>query len=115
MDDLAVARGGLEADRVGAFEDDDLVPGQRQRPRRRQPDDPGADHDRFDLVHAAPPHRAQGGILAETAAAARAASGRKFPECREFSAAGGWRGVEEGRGEGGGKEGREGRKEEGGK
>ena len=51
VDDLAVARGGLEADRVGAFEDDDLVPGQRQRPRRRQPDDPGADHHRFDLVH----------------------------------------------------------------
>ena len=51
MDDLAVARGGLEADRVGAFEDDDLVARQRQRARRRQPDDPGADHDRFDLVH----------------------------------------------------------------
>src|SRR5256885_17068633 len=30
MDDLAVARGGLETDRIGAFEDDDLMPGQRQ-------------------------------------------------------------------------------------
>ena len=55
MDDLAVARGGLEADRIGAFEDDDLVPGQCQRARRRQPDDPGADHHRFDLVHRCAP------------------------------------------------------------
>ncbi len=51
VDDLAVARGGLEADRIGALKDDDLVSGKRQRTRRRQPDDTGADHDRFDLVH----------------------------------------------------------------
>src|SRR5437016_912609 len=51
MDDLAVARGGLETDRVGAFEDDDLMPGQGQGARRGEPDDPGADHHRFDFVH----------------------------------------------------------------
>src|SRR5207245_2794373 len=45
MDNLAVARGGLETDRVGAFEDDDLMPGQRQGARRGKPDDPGADND----------------------------------------------------------------------
>ena len=40
-----------EADRVGAFEDDHLMPGQRQGARRRQPDHPGPDDDRFSLVH----------------------------------------------------------------
>src|SRR3954452_1553705 len=72
MDDLAVARGGLEADRIGAFEHDDLVPGQRQRARRGQPDDPGADHDRFDLIHrSASWDWDSGGILAETLPTAR--------------------------------------------
>src|ERR1051326_5088484 len=51
MDDLAVARRGFEPDRVGAFENDDLMPGERQRARRGEADDPGADDDRFDLVH----------------------------------------------------------------
>ena len=51
VDDLAVARGGLGADPVGAFEDDDLVPLQREGPRRRQADHPGPDDDRFDLFH----------------------------------------------------------------
>src|SRR5438445_161920 len=51
VDNLAVARGSLGADSVGAFEDDDLVPLQREGPRRRQADHPGPDDDRFDLVH----------------------------------------------------------------
>ena len=51
VDDLAVARGGLKADRPGAFEHQHLAAGQRQGPRRGEPDDPGADHDAFDLVH----------------------------------------------------------------
>src|SRR4029077_3327713 len=54
MDHLAVARGGLETDRVGAFEDDDLMARERQCPRDRQADHPGADDDRFDLVHRSP-------------------------------------------------------------
>src|SRR6185437_10418753 len=48
MDDLAVARGGLEADAVFAFEHHDLDAGARQRPRHREPDHPGADDDAFD-------------------------------------------------------------------
>jgi hypothetical protein len=51
MNDLAVARGSLKSDRVSALEDDDLVPGERQRARRGEADDPGADDDRFDFVH----------------------------------------------------------------
>src|SRR6266849_981901 len=55
MDDLAVARGCLGPDPVGAFEDDDLVPGQRQSPRRCQADHASPDDDRFDLVHCLSP------------------------------------------------------------
>ncbi len=51
MDDLAIARGGPGPDSVGAFEDDNLMPGQRQSPRRRQADHSGPDDDRLDLVH----------------------------------------------------------------
>src|ERR1700731_2820928 len=51
MDHLAVARGGLEPNRVGAFEDDDLTPSQGQGARRGEADHPGADHDPFDFVH----------------------------------------------------------------
>src|SRR5438045_537462 len=51
MNDLAVARGSLKSDRVGALEDNDLVHGERQRARRGETDDPGADDDRFDFVH----------------------------------------------------------------
>ena len=93
MDDLAVARGGLEADRVGAFEDDDLMPGQRQRARRRQPDDPGADHDRFDLIHRwvhrpASQDWEQAGHLGRNLFPRKGArpGSRKFPDRREFFA-----------------------------
>ena len=53
VDDLAVARRGLEPDRPGAVEDEHLAAGERQSPRRGKPDHPGADHDAFDFVHAA--------------------------------------------------------------
>src|SRR5205085_9761350 len=43
MDDLAVARGGLEPDRIGALKNDDLVPGERQSARRGETYDPPAD------------------------------------------------------------------------
>src|SRR5260221_4240218 len=48
MDDLAVARGGLEADAVFALQHHHLDAGARQRPRHREPDHPGADDDAFD-------------------------------------------------------------------
>src|ERR1051326_7527218 len=51
MDHLAVARRGLEPDRVGAFENDDLLPGARQGARRGATDNPGANDDCFDLAH----------------------------------------------------------------
>ncbi len=51
MDDLAVARGGLEADRPGALEHKHLAAGERQCPRGGEPDHPGTDHDAFDFVH----------------------------------------------------------------
>src|SRR5262249_36354098 len=57
VDDLAVARGSLEPDRVGLFEDDDLFPRQSQRPRRGEADHPGAHHYRFDFVHCFHPLR----------------------------------------------------------
>src|ERR1051326_579284 len=50
MDHRAVARRGLEPDRVGAFENDDLLPGERQGARRGETDNPGANDDCFDLV-----------------------------------------------------------------
>ena len=48
MDDLAVARAGLAADQLVTFQEDNLAPGLGQRPGRGQPDDAGADDDRFD-------------------------------------------------------------------
>src|SRR5215475_2415404 len=54
VNDLAVARRRLESDRVGLFENDDFMPGQREGARDRQSDDPGANDDRFDLVHLYP-------------------------------------------------------------
>jgi hypothetical protein len=54
MDNLAVARGGLETDRIGALEDEHLVPGQGERPSRCKADHPGTDHHAFNLVHRIP-------------------------------------------------------------
>ena len=54
MNDLAVARGGLETDRIGAIEDEHLVSGQGQRPSRCKPYHPGADYHAFNLVHRIP-------------------------------------------------------------
>ena len=51
VDHLAVARGCLETDRVGLFEDDDLFPGERQRARHGKSDHPGSDNHRLDFVH----------------------------------------------------------------
>src|SRR5262249_2634085 len=47
MDDLAVARRGLEADAVLALEHHDFAPGQRQSPCHREPDDTGPHHHAF--------------------------------------------------------------------
>jgi len=51
MDDFAVARRGLETDRVGAFEDEHAMAGKRQRPSRRETQDARPDHDAVNLVH----------------------------------------------------------------
>jgi hypothetical protein len=52
VDDLAVARAGDSAERVGALEDDRLVPDARERAADREPNHAGADHDRIDSLHA---------------------------------------------------------------
>jgi len=54
MNHLAVARRGLEPDRIGAFKDKYIVPRQRESPRRRKPDHPCTDHHAFDLVRVTP-------------------------------------------------------------
>src|ERR1700745_2897454 len=54
MDDFAVARGGLETDRVSAFEDNHLISNQRQRPGRGKAPDTRPDHHAFNLVHSVP-------------------------------------------------------------
>ena len=51
VDHLGIARAGLAADETLGLEHQHLVPGLRQRPRRRQPDDARPDHDAPDLVH----------------------------------------------------------------
>jgi len=54
MNHLAVARRGLEPDRIGAIKDKYIVPRQRESPRRRKPDHPCTDHHAFDLVRVTP-------------------------------------------------------------
>ncbi len=52
VDDLAVARRGLETDGPGALDDHHFTACQRQCPRRGETDHPGADDHAFDFVHA---------------------------------------------------------------
>src|SRR5438552_18863593 len=51
MDDFAVARRGLEPDRVGLLEHEHLYARQRERPSHRETDDAGPDHDAFNFFH----------------------------------------------------------------
>ena len=51
VDDLGIARAGVGADRFLGLEDHHLAAGPGQRPRHREPDHAGPDHDAFDLVH----------------------------------------------------------------
>jgi len=51
MDDFAVARRGLETDRVGTFEDEHAMAGKRQRPSHRETHDTRPDDDALNLVH----------------------------------------------------------------
>ena len=44
MDHFAVARGDAVADAAGGLGDDHAMPAKSQRPRNRQPDDAGPDH-----------------------------------------------------------------------
>ena len=59
---LAVAAGDAASDAVLALQDDHGTPGSRQRGRRREPDDPRADHHDVDVTQAAP-SRSQAGPL----------------------------------------------------
>jgi hypothetical protein len=52
MDHLAVARGDAGADAAGGFGDEYLVPGERRRPRHREPDHAGSDHQDLHLAPA---------------------------------------------------------------
>src|SRR5262249_14395552 len=56
MNDLAVARGGLEPDRVSALEHKHALPGPRERTSGREPDHSRANHHAFNFVHHFAPH-----------------------------------------------------------
>src|SRR6266850_7296160 len=53
VDDFGIARAGMRAYGVLAFEDHHLATGEGERARDREADHPGADDDRVKLFHAA--------------------------------------------------------------
>lgn len=55
VNDLVVARRGLEPDCVGSFDDEHVQPGQGECSNSRKPDDAGTDNHAFNLVHYFPP------------------------------------------------------------
>ena len=52
-----------------ASSDDDLAAGQRQRPRHREADDAGPDHEAIDIAHGAASASAARGIAVSTSLA----------------------------------------------
>jgi hypothetical protein len=52
VNDLAVSRTYARADGVFRLDNDDLPPGARERSGDRQPNNPGADNETLDRVHA---------------------------------------------------------------